>query len=143
MSRYPITPRTLLSRTQSAQFEASGEVRLIAKLHALALDLDDAEQPYVARQIELAAACTCGCGELQLPLIEKREQLDQAQRRLTEQAQQHVGLLTQFQRSANGLLESLRALVCRLLAGGGVSTEIESGRLLVLGTRRAGKEEGA
>lgn len=112
-----MTPRTLYltaSDAQNQQFESSGELRSVRLSCAEALKADDAEQAYIQRIVCLVSACRCGSGELAMPLIERREQLDRAQRSATEQAQQHADLASTFQRTANGLLDralaGLRAL---------------------------------
>lgn len=112
-------PRKLLNATQDAQMEATGETLTVTKIHAYLLDSDEEERVLDAREIELAKACICGSGELQLPIIDRRVRIERTQNRLIRKAQEHLALLAEFQRRANGLLEQLRVMVCRFLANGG------------------------
>lgn len=93
------------SAAQDAGFEMIGELVPARQQLGAAIAFDDQEQPLVARITGLVMACTCGVGDLALPLMSHREALDKAQRAATEAAREHVGLAVRFARACNGLVD--------------------------------------
>lgn len=103
-----IAPRALvltLAETQSAQFEASGELRAIRIAHAEALRLDDQESALEARAFALLETSRDEAAQLALALLARAEAFDQQERARVEAIGRHADLGSHFQRTANGLLE--------------------------------------